>query len=52
MRLLTTHIIVIYGQPQNVLSGIVTDQIDERNWVHFIASLIWYIKSVNMKISV
>ena len=48
MRLLTTHIIVIYGQPQNVLSGIVTDQTDERERDHFIASLIWYINTVNM----
>lgn len=38
----------MYGQPQNILSGIVTDQIDERNWDHFIASLIWCINTVNM----
>lgn len=48
MRLLTTHIIVIYGQSQNVLSGIVTDQTDERERGHFTASLIWCINTVNM----
>lgn len=48
MRLLTTHIIVIYGQSQNDLSEIVTDQIDERKRDHFIASLICCINTVNM----